>query len=69
MLAAQRQRGLQRAMQALPPEQALLLRMSFFEEHAHAKIAQTLGMPLGTVKSRIRLAVAALRRSLDHFES
>lgn len=63
--AAQRERGVQRALAALPAEQALVLRLSFFEEHPHARIAQRLGIPLGTVKSRIRLAVAQLRRILD----
>jgi RNA polymerase sigma-70 factor (ECF subfamily) len=67
VLAAQRERGVQRALAELPPEQALVVRLSFFEEHPHAQIAQELGIPLGTVKSRIRLAVAQLRRILDTF--
>jgi RNA polymerase sigma-70 factor (ECF subfamily) len=45
------------------------LRLSFFDEQAHATIAQELGIPLGTVKSRIRLAVNQLRRALDDFKS
>jgi RNA polymerase sigma-70 factor (ECF subfamily) len=69
LLAGQRERSVQRALAELPAEQALVLRLSFFEERAHARIAQELGIPLGTVKSRIRLAVAQLRRTLDGFES
>jgi len=65
LFAAQREQHVRRALEALPAQQALLIRMSFFEEHPHAAIAQRLGMPLGTVKSRIRLAVATLRRTLD----
>jgi RNA polymerase sigma factor (sigma-70 family) len=69
LLAAQRERGVRRALSELPAEQAQVLRLSYFEEQPHAKIAEELGIPLGTVKSRIRLAVAHLRRLLDGFES
>lgn len=64
-IAAQRERRVHRALSELPPEQALVVKLSFFEEHPHARIAEQLGIPLGTVKSRIRLAVAQLRRRLD----
>jgi len=63
--AVQRERRVQDALAKLPPEQAQLLRLSFFDEHAHGRIAQDLGIPLGTVKSRIRLAVTHLRRILE----
>jgi RNA polymerase sigma factor (sigma-70 family) len=53
------------ALRKLPPEQAQVLRLSFYEDEPHARIAVTLGIPLGTVKSRVRLAVAHLRRLLD----
>lgn len=66
--AAQRERSVRRALEALPREQALVLRLSFYEEHAHAAIAEALRIPLGTVKSRIRLAVTQLRRHLDGLE-
>lgn len=69
LFGEQRELGLRRAMSALPADQARVLRMSFFEDHAHARIAQELGIPLGTVKSRIRLAVKQLRRALDEFGS
>jgi len=69
LLAVQRERSVRRAMDALPPDQGIVLRRSFFEEQPHAQIAQELGIPLGTVKSRIRLAVAQLRRLLDGLES
>jgi RNA polymerase sigma-70 factor (ECF subfamily) len=57
--------AIQRAIKDVPEEQARLLRMSFFEDKTHDAIATELDMPLGTVKSRIRLAVAKLRRSLE----
>jgi RNA polymerase sigma factor (sigma-70 family) len=67
--ATQREQGVRRAMAQLPPEQSLVLQLSFFEERPHAIIARDLGIPLGTVKSRIRLAVAQLRLKLDAFGS
>ncbi|HSN34581.1 MAG TPA: sigma-70 family RNA polymerase sigma factor [Ideonella sp.] len=67
--AARRERGVQEALAALPPEQAQVLRLSFFDEHPHGRIAQDLGIPLGTVKSRIRLAVAQLRRILERTQA
>lgn len=59
--AAERLRG---AMSKLPPEQADLLRLSFYEEIPHSAIAEKLNLPLGTVKSRIRLAFSRLRDML-----
>jgi len=60
------ERDVQAALAELPAEQREILRLSFFEEQPHAVIAQTLAIPLGTVKSRIRLAVGHLRRQLGH---
>lgn len=58
-------RRVREALDRLPPEQAQVLRLSFYEEEPHASIAAELGLPLGTVKSRIRLAVAHLRKLID----
>jgi RNA polymerase sigma factor (sigma-70 family) len=52
------------AMNTLPPEQLELLRYSFFEEASHSVIAKKLNLPIGTVKSRIRLAFSRLRDEL-----
>ena len=48
----------------LPEEQSKVLRLAFFEQKAHAEIAEELELPLGTVKSRIRLAFKRLRKEL-----
>lgn len=56
------------AMAQLPEEQAQVVRLSFFEEQAHSEIAKVLGLPLGTVKSRMRLAVSQLRRLLGELQ-
>lgn len=69
VVAAQRARGVRDAVAELPAEHALVLRLSFFDEHPHARIAEELGIPLGTVKSRIRRAVAQLRHNLIKFDS
>ena len=57
--------SLQAAMARLPAEQAQVLRLSYYEDEPHARIAERLGIPLGTVKSRMRLAVSHLRSLLQ----
>jgi RNA polymerase sigma factor (sigma-70 family) len=63
-LKADAERRLRRAVEALPEEQALVLRKNFFEDKPHGVIAEELNLPLGTVKSRARLALAKLRDAL-----
>lgn len=53
------------AVAALPQEQLELVRYAFFYGLTHSQIAERAGLPLGTVKSRIRLAFARLRRDLE----
>ncbi len=48
------------ALSKLPEEQAEVVRLSFFEDKPHGEIAAQLRLPLGTVKSRLRLAVRRL---------
>jgi RNA polymerase sigma-70 factor (ECF subfamily) len=52
------------AMRSLPKEQLEILQLAFFEDKSHRTIADEMGLPLGTVKSRIRLALARLRGAL-----
>ncbi|UUX52239.1 sigma-70 family RNA polymerase sigma factor [Nisaea acidiphila] len=56
------------AMRALPDEQAELVRRAFYEDLSHSQIAEESGLPLGTVKSRIRLALSRLRHEMRDFE-
>lgn len=51
-------------MQHLTQDQADVLRMAFFQEKSHSAIAREMKLPLGTVKSRIRLALSRLRLAL-----
>jgi RNA polymerase sigma-70 factor (ECF subfamily) len=52
---------LRAALRDLPPDQARVIELSFFADHPHSEIADELNIPLGTVKSRLRLAMARLR--------
>ncbi len=61
---AQQETRIRTALGLLPPEQADVIRKAFFEDKVHAEIEKELGIPLGTVKSRLRLAVGRLRAML-----
>lgn len=63
--AASREDRVRAAIASLPEEQVSLLRMAFFEGLSHRDIAERIGVPLGTVKSRLRLAFDKLRKRLD----
>ena len=52
------------ALTALPPEQSEIVFLSFFSDKPHSEIAAELNIPLGTVKSRLRLAMTRLRAAL-----
>jgi len=56
------------ALAELPKEQREVLKLSFFDDQTHTEISETLGIPLGTVKSRIRLAFGGIRTMLDDEE-
>jgi RNA polymerase sigma-70 factor (ECF subfamily) len=49
------------ALARIPPEQGELIRLAFYDGLTHEQIARTLGLPLGTVKTRIRLGMQRLR--------
>lgn len=52
------------ALKSLPPDQQQVVRLAFFEGLTHSEIANKLGIPLGTVKTRLRLAFDKLRTSM-----
>ena len=64
LAALQSEGRIRTALGRLPPEQAEVVRLSFFSDKPHAEIAAELDLPLGTVKSRLRLAMARLRELL-----
>jgi len=57
----QAENRLARSLEALPEDQAAVVKMAFYEDKSHSAIAAELSLPLGTVKSRIRLALGRLR--------
>lgn len=61
LVDAQSARSLSVLIDTLPPEQKTILRLSFYEDLSHGDIAKALSIPLGTVKSRLRLAMMRLR--------
>lgn len=62
--AGQRDAVLRAALDRLPPEQREVLTVAFYEGLSQTEIAERLGVPLGTVKSRSRLALGRLRGML-----
>lgn len=63
--AAEHAKRVRSAMKELPDDQLEVVKWSFVEGAAHSEIAERLGLPLGTVKSRLRLAMRRMRNSLE----
>ena len=57
-------RELRGALAELPEEQSRVIELAFFGGFTHSEIARMLGMPLGTVKGRLRLGLEKVRASL-----
>ena len=57
--------ALEALMQALPAEQRTALELAYFEGLSHREIASRTGQPLGTVKTRLRMALQKLRAAFD----
>lgn len=62
---SQREEAVRLALATLPQEQLSLVRLAFFDGLSHSQISERTGVPLGTVKSRIRLGFTRLRRRLE----
>lgn len=56
--------SIQEALNSLPEDQLELVKMSYFEGLSHIEISQRTQIPLGTVKSRIRLGFTKIKRDL-----
>jgi RNA polymerase sigma-70 factor (ECF subfamily) len=61
----ERRRRVQCVLNQLPPEQREVVVLSFFGGLTHAELAERLGEPLGTVKSRVRMGLTKLRGLLE----
>ena len=66
VLDAERRQTLTDALAGLPSEQRELIEAAFFEGYTHSELAQRFELPLGTVKTRIRAGMIAMRRKLEH---
>ena len=55
------------ALASLPEAQRVLIEAAFFDGYTHQELAARFGVPLGTVKTRIRTGLAAMRGRLEHF--
>jgi len=65
IFSAQLSNSLKKYMSNLPEEQSKLLQLSYFYNKTHADISEELDIPLGTVKSRIRLALTKMRHLVE----
>lgn len=66
VLNAERRQTLTGVLAGLPAEQRQLIEAAYFEGYTHSELAQRFALPLGTVKTRIRLGMIAMRRKLEH---
>ncbi|MDI1285196.1 MAG: sigma-70 family RNA polymerase sigma factor [Reyranella sp.] len=68
VLAGQTYTRVKELLGGLSEDQLVVIRKAFFEDKTHTVIAEELKLPLGTVKSRIRLALGRLREALEKDE-
>ena len=68
VLSSERETRVRAALEQLPSDQADVIRRSFFDDAPHSEIARALDIPLGTVKSRIRLAMDRLRSLVEELK-
>lgn len=66
VLEAERRGKLTDALAGLPAEQRRLIEAAFFEGYTHSELAQRFELPLGTVKTRIRAGMLAMRQKMEH---
>ena len=64
-LAKEQQKIIQEAVNGLPDDQADVIRRAYYEEKSHSEISDVLDIPLGTVKSRLRLAMGRIRQAAE----
>ena len=63
----EQRRTVVRALEGLPPEQRVLIEQAYFQGFTQSELAERHQLPLGTVKTRIRTGMLALRQCLAHF--
>ncbi|MGE5655274.1 MAG: sigma-70 family RNA polymerase sigma factor [Actinomycetota bacterium] len=68
LLVRERRSRVIAAMQTIPDEQRLVLELAYYQGLSHSQIATQIGLPLGTVKTRIRLGLGKLKSALSSKE-
>ena len=63
---SEQERAVARALQALPPDQRQLIEQAYFVGLTQSELATRFGLPLGTVKTRVRTGMMTLKRDLQH---
>jgi RNA polymerase sigma-70 factor (ECF subfamily) len=66
---SQQRRRVRQAISLLPEEQRQALAYAYFQGYTHREIAEVLNEPLGTIKTRIRLATQKLRQLIEQEEA
>ena len=66
VLMGEQRRTLTDALAGLPADQRQLIEAAFFEGYSHSELADRFALPLGTVKTRIRAGMMAMRKRLEH---
>lgn len=64
----ERREKVQEVLSGLPPDQSEVIVLSYVEGLSHSEISDRLGLPLGTVKSRMRLAYQKIRDALEDLQ-
>jgi RNA polymerase sigma-70 factor (ECF subfamily) len=57
--------GVKNLVQTLKPEQRLIIELVYFKGYTHVEAAEQLGIPLGTIKTRLRMAIQELRKHFN----
>ena len=57
--------GIKELVETLKPEQKLILELVYFKGYTHVEAAEELGIPLGTIKTRLRMAILQLRKHFN----
>ena len=57
--------GIRDLVQTLKPDQKVILELVYFKGYTHVEAADELGIPLGTIKTRLRMAIQQLRKHFN----
>jgi RNA polymerase sigma factor (sigma-70 family) len=69
LAVAQSGAGVRSALTQLSSDQRTLVQLAFYDDKSHSEIARETGLPLGTVKTRLRAAATRLRQLLEEYRS